>query len=66
VPIPAVPFPLPVRYHIHYGAPLDVHREFPPSAADDPAVVTAVAARVQAAVQALLARGLAERKSVFA
>lgn len=66
VPIPAVPFPLPVRYHIHYGAPIDVHREFPPSAADDPAVVTAVAARVQAAVQALLARGLAERKSVFA
>ena len=27
LPIPATPFPLPVRYHIAYGAPISVHLE---------------------------------------
>lgn len=66
VPIPAVPFPLPVRYRILYGPPIPVHEEYEPDAADDPDVVRAVAARVQAAVDKLLKQGLSERKGVFA
>jgi 1-acyl-sn-glycerol-3-phosphate acyltransferase len=65
MPIPAVPVPLPVRYHIHYGEPIHVEREFSPSDADDPAIVAAVAARVQVAVQALLEAGLSQRKGIF-
>ncbi len=66
VPIPAVPFPLPVRYRILYGPPINVHEEYEPSAADDPDVVRAVAGRVKKAVDELLQAGLAERKGVFA
>jgi len=66
VPIPAVPFPLPVRYRILYGDPIPVHEEYGPDDADDPDLVRAVAARVQAAVDKLLKEGLAERKGVFA
>lgn len=65
-PIPAVPFPLPVRYRIYYGEPIEVHKEFSPEDADDPDKVAAVAARVQDAVDKLLKRGLSERQSVFA
>jgi 1-acyl-sn-glycerol-3-phosphate acyltransferase len=65
VPIPAVPFPLPVRYRIFYGDPIPVHEEFAPSDADDPDVVRIVAGRVQAAVDRLIKQGLSERKGVF-
>ena len=66
MPVPAVPLPLPVRYHILYGEPLRFDQEFTPADADDPVVVKAAAARVRAAVEALIARGLRERKGVFA
>jgi 1-acyl-sn-glycerol-3-phosphate acyltransferase len=65
VPIPVFPFPLPVRYRILYGDPIPVHLEHKPEDADDPEVVAAVAERVQAAVHALLQRGLKARKGVF-
>ena len=65
VPIPATLIPLPVRYHIYYGEPIPVHRRYEPEQADDPAVVREVAAEVQAAVQALIQRGLAERPGIF-
>jgi 1-acyl-sn-glycerol-3-phosphate acyltransferase len=64
LPVPATPFPLPVRYHIHYGPPLVLHEEG--GDPDDPAVVAAAAARVRSAVEALIERGLRERKGVFA
>ena len=66
IPLTLTPIPLPVRYHIYYGKPLAFHERFPPEASDDPAVVREAAAEVKAAVQALLDRGLAERKGVFA
>jgi len=56
-----LPFPLPTRYHIHFGQPL----RFAGSPDDDDAVLDRKVAEVQAAVQALLDRGLAERKHVF-
>jgi len=65
VPIPAVPVPLPVRYHIHYGEPIPLHEQYSPDQADDPQVVKAAANQVRDAVGALLERGLALRKGVF-
>jgi 1-acyl-sn-glycerol-3-phosphate acyltransferase len=64
LPIPATPFPLPVRYHIRYGAPIDPSR-FAPDQADDPEVARGLAREVQAAVQALVDRGLREREGIF-
>ena len=65
LPIPATPLPMPVRYHIHYGAPLRFDEEYRPEDADDPDLVREAAARVKAAVQELIDRGLAMRESVF-
>lgn len=65
IPLSATPLPLPVRYHILYGEPLRFDREYRPEDSDDPAVLREAADRVAAAVQALLDRGLRERKGVF-
>jgi 1-acyl-sn-glycerol-3-phosphate acyltransferase len=65
LPIPALPLPLPVRYHIRYGQPLCLHEGLAPSDADDPAIVRAAANRVQDAVAALIAESLRARRGVF-
>lgn len=65
LPVPATPVPLPVRYHIHYGAPIDVHEGLSPEAADDPDITSAIAARIAASVQSLIERGLAQRTGIF-
>ena len=65
MPVPAVPVPLPVRYHIRYGAPLRFDEDYRPEQADDPAVVREAAQRVKAAVATLLEQGLRERKGIF-
>ncbi len=56
-----VPFPLPTRYHVHFGEPL----RFAGSPDDDEAEIERRVAEVQAAVQALLDQGLAARRGVF-
>lgn len=66
IPVTATPFPLPVRYHIYYGAPLHLYDGLEPDAANDPDVVSAAATRTRDAVAALIARGLSERRGVFA
>ncbi len=66
LPIPATPIPLPVRYHIHYGAPIPLHEDWGPERSDDPEVVAGAALRVRDAVQALIDGGLAARQGVFA
>jgi 1-acyl-sn-glycerol-3-phosphate acyltransferase len=66
LPIPATLLPLPVRYHILYGPPLRFDQEYRPDDADDPEIVSSAAARVKAAVEDLIARGLRERPGVFA
>ena len=63
LPIPMVPFPLPVRYHIHYGEP--IHFELPVESADDPAAVDDAAARIKTAVQRLIGDGLSARRGIF-
>ena len=66
IPVTLTPLPMPVHYHIHYGAPIRTDLEYRPEHADDPAAVREASARVKAAVQALLDKGLAERKGIFA
>ena len=65
VPIPLTPIPLPVRYRIIYGEPIDVASLYRPEQADDPDVVSSLAAIVQAGVSSLIKRGLSERTGVF-
>jgi len=66
VSVPLFPIPLPVRYHIHYGAPLHLYQDHPPESADLPSVLEACARQTQDAVQALVNKGRNERKGVFA
>ena len=56
-----IPFPLPARHRIWFGEPLRF--EGSPEA-EDPEIDGKVA-RVRAAIEALLARGLAERRGIF-
>jgi 1-acyl-sn-glycerol-3-phosphate acyltransferase len=56
-----LPFPLPSRYHIHFGEPL----RFTGSPDEEDAELERKVAEVEAAVRALLARGLADRQHVF-
>ena len=65
VPIPVVPMILPVRYHLLWGPPIPLHEEYRPDQADDPAIVRQAAARVQAAVDALVKKGLKARTGIF-
>jgi len=63
LPVPASPLPLPVSYEIYYGAPIELHRGLAADRADDPDVLAEAAARSRAALEALIAHGLAERRS---
>jgi 1-acyl-sn-glycerol-3-phosphate acyltransferase len=65
LPIPATPFPMPVRYHLHYGPPIPVHEDYTPDQADDPDVLIEAASRVKEAVHNLIQEGLQQRKGVF-
>lgn len=59
-PVPILPVPLPVKYHIHYGPALTLEGD-----PDDPAAVAAGAERTQRAVEALIEDGLRRRHGVF-
>jgi 1-acyl-sn-glycerol-3-phosphate acyltransferase len=56
-----LPFPLPTKYRIRFGAPL----RFQGSADDDDAELEKKVRVVKAAIQGMLEKGLQERKSVF-
>jgi 1-acyl-sn-glycerol-3-phosphate acyltransferase len=63
LPIPATPVPLPVHYRIHYGEPIDLRGEIGSDLTTES--VARAAAHTRAALETLLARGLAARKGVF-
>jgi 1-acyl-sn-glycerol-3-phosphate acyltransferase len=63
LPVTATPLPLPVRYHIHYGEP--IRFKDPPEHASRPDVVQRAADQTRTAVEALIARGLRERKGIY-
>lgn len=65
VPIPLVPVPLPVRYRIYYGEPIDIAARYTPSQADDPMILESVAAEVKQRVHDLIQQGLSDRSGVF-
>lgn len=65
VPVSVPPLPLPVRYRVRYGAPIDLGAAFAPADADRPDRVREAAAVVRNAVRDLLAAALRERTSVF-
>jgi len=65
-PFSLIPFPLPVRYHIDYGAPIDLSATLTPSDADDPVVVEAAARRVREALQTQIDRRRSMRRGLFA
>lgn len=54
--------PYPSRYHIAYGEPIWLHREYPREAARDPIVLQALAQQVQARVQGMIDVGLEVRR----
>lgn len=54
--------PYPSQYHIAYGEPLWLHREYPREAAKDPVVLQALAQKVQARVQQMIDLGLEVRR----
>lgn len=56
-----LPFPLPSRYHIHFGEPI----RFQGSPDEEDEVLERKVADVEEAVRALIAHGLAERRHVF-
>jgi 1-acyl-sn-glycerol-3-phosphate acyltransferase len=62
LPIPASPVPLPVPYHLHYGAPIDLAADHSLADADDPAAVRAAATRVHDALEDLVYQGLSLRR----
>ncbi|MCE9575379.1 MAG: 1-acyl-sn-glycerol-3-phosphate acyltransferase [Deltaproteobacteria bacterium] len=59
LPLPVSLVPLPVRFHIHYGAP--IRFDDPPASADDPEVLARAAAITRGAVERLIAHGLIAR-----
>ena len=65
LPVPATPFPLPVRYHIRYGPPIPVSQRYDPKQAMDSAAISELALEVKNAVAALIEQGLAQRKGIF-
>ena len=61
---PAALLPLPSRWSLRFGEPIEVAGHGP-AAAEDPAVVNALAERARAAVQSMLDEDVAARSSVF-
>lgn len=65
LPIMTSLFPLPVKYRILYGEPIDIPAQFTADQANSPDAVAAAAALVRTAVEALISQGLGERQGVF-
>jgi len=57
--------PLPTKWLVMVGEPLDVAQRHPPAAAADPAVVARLRDQVRERLQALVLEGLRRRRSVF-
>lgn len=64
IPITAVPIPLPVKYHIIYGKPIEVN-QYQPSDSYDPSITSFLANKVKEQVQELISEGLQHRKGIF-
>lgn len=65
LPIPLTPLPMPVKYHIWYGQPIDIPSLYRPEQARDADAVQEAAQRVKSAVAALIEHGLKQRRGIF-
>jgi hypothetical protein len=57
--------PLPSKWHVEFGAPIDLAREMGPSAADDRLLVNRLADQVRAQIQDMVDGLRARRRSLF-
>lgn len=59
------PIPLPSKWHTQFLEPLHVEDRYPPEAADDPEVVSAISQQIRRQMETAIAGMLGRRKSVF-
>ena len=64
-PFPLLPVPLPTKWHIQFLPPVHLEEQYPPEAADDPAVVKAISRDVKGRMQAAIDEMLERRKHIF-
>ena len=62
---PWLPFPLPSKWHVHFLPAISAHREHPPEAARDRAVVSAISVKVRSCMQQAVDEILRGRRSIF-
>lgn len=59
------PIPLPSKWHTQFLAPLHVEDRYPPEAADDPEVVSAISQEVRSKMEEAIGEMLRRRRSIF-
>ena len=64
-PIPFAPLPLPARYHLRYGPPIQLDRGHLAADADDPQLVARAAETVRVALQQLVDDTRIARRGIF-
>ena len=57
--------PLPSKWHTQFLEPLHVEESYPPEAADDPEVVSAISQQVRSRMEAAISEMLRRRRSIF-
>jgi 1-acyl-sn-glycerol-3-phosphate acyltransferase len=62
---PLLPIPLPSKWHTQFLEPIHIENDYPPEAADDPAIVHAISHDVRCRMQEAIGRMLRQRKSIF-
>ena len=59
------PVPLPTKWHTRFLPPMHIELEYPPEAADDPALVRKISVEVRQRMQATIDDMLLRRRSIF-
>jgi 1-acyl-sn-glycerol-3-phosphate acyltransferase/nucleoside-diphosphate-sugar epimerase len=65
LPITPAPFPLPSKWHTRFLPGLHIEEQYPPEAADDPALVHRISLEVRQRMQAAIDDMLLRRRSIF-
>jgi 1-acyl-sn-glycerol-3-phosphate acyltransferase len=65
IPVTPIVLPLPTKWTLFVGDPLDVAARYDTAAANDPAVIRALALRVRERLQGVVSDGLGRRRSIF-
>jgi 1-acyl-sn-glycerol-3-phosphate acyltransferase/nucleoside-diphosphate-sugar epimerase len=65
LPITPAPFPLPSKWHTRFLPAMHVETQYPPEAADDPALVHRISLEVRQRMQAAIDDMLLRRRSIF-